>query len=54
MREVSSKLGYREKIFFGIGEIAATSSNTIIGFLYLYYLIVSEFQKNSDTIRYSF
>ncbi|MGD9552492.1 MAG: MFS transporter [Candidatus Caldatribacteriota bacterium] len=38
MTEVSSKLGYREKIFFGIGEIAATSSNTIIGFLYLYYL----------------
>ena len=33
-----SQIAYREKLFFGIGELSATSSNTIIGFLYLYYL----------------
>ncbi len=38
MNKYLFQLGYREKIFFGIGEISATSSNTIIGFLYLYYL----------------
>ena len=38
MPENAPKIGYREKLFFGIGELSSTSSNTIIGFLYLYYL----------------
>lgn len=38
MPENAVEIGYREKLFFGIGEISASSSNTIIGFLYLYYL----------------
>lgn len=36
--EKRDSLSFRQKVFYGVGEITTTLSNTVIGFLYVFYL----------------
>ena len=36
--EKKDSLSFRQKVFYGVGEIASTLSDTVIGFLYVFYL----------------